>query len=116
MKINFIKAIIAFIISLLLGLLCYVIANEADSRNIISLITASITIFLCMLPSFAIEYNCGHRDANIKVSSWIFCVLVTITNLIFACFTYNIIVYIATTLLLLFMNIAIVTLLYMQKK
>ena len=116
MKINFIKALIAFIISLLLGLLCYVIANEADSRNVISLITTSITIFVCMSSAFAIEYNCGHRDVNIKVSAWIFSVLVTITNFIFACFTYNIIVYVAVALLLSFIGVAIVALLYTQKK
>ena len=116
MKINIIKAIVAFIISLLLGMLCYVIAKETDSRNIISLIVASITIFVCMSSAFAIEYNCGHRNVNIKVSAWIFSVLVTISNFIFACFLYNIIVYIAVTLLLTLMGIAIVALLYKPKK
>ena len=116
MKINFLKAIIAFCISLLLGLLCFVIAKEADSRNLISLITASLTIFVCMSSAFAIEYNCGHRNVNIKVSAWLFSTLVTIAHFIFACFLYNIIVYIAVTLLLTLMGIAIVALLYKPKK
>lgn len=116
MKINFLKAAIAFCISLLLGLLCYVIAKETDSRNLISLITASITIFVGLSSAFAIEYNCGHRNVNIKVSAWLFTAMVTICNFIFACFLYNIIIYIAVTLLLTLMGVAIVSLLYKPKK
>ena len=116
MKINFFKAALAFCISLLLGLLCFVIAKETDSRNYISLITASLTIFVCMSLTFAIEYNCDHRNVNIKVSAWLFSSLVTIANFIFACFLYNIIVYIAVTLLLTLMGVAIVAMLYKPKK
>ena len=68
MKFNIIKTIIAFSISLLLGLLCYVIAKDVDHRNIISLSIATLTISACFASAFAIDYNCGNRNINIKVA------------------------------------------------
>lgn len=108
MKINAVKTILVFGISVVLGLVCYVIAQESDSRNLISLVVSAISIFLCLGASVACEYNCGHRNANIKVTSWIFSVLVILTNVIISCFQYNVVIYIAVVALLTLMNIAIV--------
>ena len=114
MKFNIIKTIIAFSISLLLGLLCYVIAKDVDHRNIISLSIATLTIFACFASAFAIDYNCGNRNVNIKVATWILSIIVVITNFIFSCFMYNIIVYIVIALLLTCINVLLVSSLYKQ--
>ena len=112
MKFNIFKTIIAFSISLLLGLLCYVIAKDVDYRNVISLSVATLTIFACFTSAFAIDYNCGNRNVNIKVTAWILSIIVVITNFIFACFTYNIVVYIAFISLLALMNVVLLALLH----
>lgn len=112
MKINIIKTLIVVGLSLLLGLICYEIAKETDNRNIISAVTTFITVFMCLGAAFACDYNRGNRNANIKVTAWIFSVIVLVTNIIFACFSYNIIVYVAVVGLLSLINVAIVYLLY----
>ena len=106
MKINVVKAIIAFGVSALLGLLCYEIAKVDESRNWISLATAAVSIFICLGSAIACDYKSGNRNANIKVAAWVFTVLVIIANFIFSRFMYNITVYVVVISLLTLMNIA----------
>ena len=112
MKLNLVKTIIVLGISAVLGLLCYVIAKDADYRNWISFAVATISAFICLGTAIACEYDCGHRNANIKVCAWIFSIIVIIANFVFSCFMYNIAVYIAIIALLSLMNIGLVYALY----
>ncbi len=112
MKINVVKAIVAFGISILLGLLCYEIAKVEDSRNWISLATAAISILICLGSAIACDYKSGFRNANMKVVAWLFTALVVITNFIFSCFMYNITVYVVIISLLTLTNVAITYALY----
>lgn len=112
MKINVVKCIIALGVSILLGLLCYEIAKSDEFRNWISLATAAISIFICLGSAIACDYKSGSRNANIKVTAWVFTALVVIVNFIFSCFMYNITVYVVVISLLTLMNIAITYALY----
>lgn len=112
MKINVVKAIIAIGASALLGLLCYEIAKVDESRNWISLATATVSIFICLGSAIACDYKSGYRNANMKVSAWVFTVLVIIANFTFSCFSYNIIVYVVVITLFSLLNIAITYTLY----
>lgn len=115
MKVNVVKAIIAFGVSALLGLLCYEIAKVEESRNWISLATAAISIFICLGSAIACDYKSGYRNANMKVAAWVFTVLVVMSNFIFSCFMYNITVYVVIVSLLTLMNVAITYCLYKPK-
>lgn len=112
MKINVVKSIIVLGVSVLLGLLCYEIAKVEDSRNWISLVTAAISIFVCLGSAIACDYKSGYRNANMKVTAWLFTVLVVLANFIFSCFMYNIVVYVVAISLLTLMNVAITYALY----
>ena len=107
MKISPFKTILAFAFSILLGVLCYVIAKEADYRNWIVLGAATLSIFLCLGSALALDFP-GQRVANIKVTSWLFTILVTATNFAFAPFNFNIVVYGVVITFLTLINIALV--------
>ena len=83
MKVNVVKLIIVFGISILLGLLCFEIAKVDDSRNWISFATAAASILVCLGSAIALDYNSGHRSVNIKVAAWVFAVLIILANFIF---------------------------------
>ena len=106
MKINIVKSVIAFGIGVLIGLLCYVIAEDIESRNLISLFVSAITCSICLCAAFGCDYNCGPRNVNIKVTAWLGAIVVIISNFIFSCFEYNILVFIAVTLLITLMVVA----------
>jgi hypothetical protein len=116
MKINVIKSIISFGLSILIGLLCFAIAKEEGSRNWISLAITAVTCFACLGAALGCEYNCGTRNINIKVTAWIGAVVLIIANLIFSCFEYNIFVYITITLMLTLMVVASIYGLYKPKE
>lgn len=112
MKINIVKSLIALGLSLLLGLLCFAIAGDAESRNWVSLSVTTVTSALCLCAAFGCDYNCGARNANMKVLSWLGSIIVIITNFIFSCCEYNILIYLTITLLLTLILIASVYGLY----
>lgn len=112
MKISFIKTIIVACIGVLFGLFCFVIADKNSYHNWISFAITAVSTFICLGSAMACNYNCGHRDVNIKVVAWIFSIIVIGLNFIFSSFAYNTIVYIAVILLVTVINIATLNALY----
>jgi len=108
MKVNVIKTIIALCISALFGIICYDIASETDYRHIISLATTLMTDFMCFLFALGIDYSHGHRNVNIKVSAWMFLLIVVIANIVFSFFLYDILIYISVVALMVLIDIALV--------
>lgn len=116
MKINVVKSIISFGLSVLIGLLCYAIAKEEGSRNWISLAITAITCFVCLGAALGCDYNCGTRNINIKVTAWLGTLIIIVANIIFSCFEYNILIYITIVLLITLMVVASVYGLYKPKE
>lgn len=112
MKVNIIKLIIVLGISSLIGLLFFEFAKQDDSKNWIVLATSVLSILLCLGAAIAVDYNSGYRSANIKMTAWIFAVLVILFNFIFALLPINITVYIALISILVLINIGIIYALY----
>ena len=108
MKIDRIKALIVILASVLLGWLCYEIADAEDNRDWISFAISFFSILLCMGSAFACNYKNRCRNVNIKVAAWIFSVLVILMNIIFSCFTYNVPIYIIVLSFMTLLNIAFV--------
>ena len=100
MKVNIVKLVISVCIALLMGLLCYEIAQVENHRNWISFGVTLLSLIVFLILAMGINYNAGSRIVNIKLTSWIGFVVTLITNVIFSCCNYNIIVYIATVGLL----------------
>lgn len=116
MKIDTIKCFIAFVISLLLGFICEVIAPELGGRNWISLATGFISIAACIVPAMAIKYHNPRRGVSIKTLAWVLVILVTMTNIIFSSFEYKVDVYIVVVLLLVAIGWGLIYGLYSAKE
>ncbi|MBQ3831630.1 MAG: hypothetical protein II815_00465 [Bacteroidales bacterium] len=107
MKLNWIKAIISVVISLLLALLCFTFATEDGYRNWISFAVSFVTIVAIMIPTIAVEHK-GIRAINIKTLGWMFTLLSVAVNFVFAFFAYKPIVYIAVSALVSVIGVALV--------
>lgn len=107
MKLNVIKALISLGVSVVLGLLCFEIAKETDNRNWIGLAITTISIFSCLLTAIGLDFPIGNKVVNLKVSAWVFTILVIIVNFIFCATEYNVIVYIVIIMLFVLLNIGI---------
>lgn len=107
MKINWIKTLICLGVSVSLGLLCFEVAPEVDHRNWIALAISSLSIFICLMIAVACEFPIGIKNANLKVSAWIFSVLVTMTNVIVSIFEYKVTLYLISIMLLTLINVGI---------
>lgn len=108
MKVNAIKTLLSLGVSILLGIICYDIANDVDHRNIVSLATAIVTNFVCLLFAVGIDYFHGNRNVNIKVTAWLFLLIVVIANVVFSFFLYDILIYVSAVSLFVLMDIALV--------
>lgn len=104
MKINWVKCILALLVSALFGLLCFEITRDADSRRWICMTISWITTFIC-LASATIFDTPDKKTVNIKVNAWLFTILVISANIIFSCFVYNSIVYFTVVGLLVLLNV-----------
>jgi hypothetical protein len=100
MKFEKIKSLFAIALSLVIGFLLEIIATEEGGRNLISLGVGTITIMFTLIPALGIIYDDTKRGVSIKVFAWIMFAILLLTNLIFACFKYEIDVYITLTLLM----------------
>lgn len=100
MKIDKIKFALSIILSLVLGLVCEIIAPTVGARNWISFVVASITLAALIIPAIGLRYENAKRGVSIKVVSWIFSIVSLITSIGFACAEYKIDIYIAVCLLL----------------
>lgn len=100
MKANAVKIVIAAIIAAVIGVICYYLAPEADSRKWISFGVSTLTIGLSLILAIGIDFQHGKRDMNIKLMAWLSLVPVTICNIVFSCFNYPILIYAAVTVLL----------------
>ena len=116
MKLNTVKAIIALLLALLLGLVCEIIAPETDSRNWISFGVASLTIVSMLLPAMGIKFNNPRCGANIKVLSWIFTLVVLIANIVFACIECRVDVYIVVVALMAVVGWGLIYAIYSAKE
>ena len=101
MKIDIVKTIIAFAVSALLGLLCFKVAPQTESRQWISLGVSALTMFLTFAPAIALEYSqAGKRAVSAKVVGWVFFIVLFAANLIFSFTDYDVVIYIICTGLL----------------
>ena len=100
MKANVVKLVISVCIALLMGLICYEIAQVEGYRNWISFGVTSVSLAVFLILAMGLNYNTGNRTVNIKLASWVGFVVTLIANVIFSCCCYNIVVYIATVGLL----------------
>lgn len=107
MKINWIKTLICLGVSVSLGFLCFEVAPEIEHRNWIAFAISSLSIFVCLMTAVACEFPIGIKNANLKVSAWIFSVLVIMTNVIVSFFEYKVILYLIAVMLLTLINIGI---------
>ena len=109
MKVDKVKLLIAFAICALIGFLCYINASENDSRNWISLITATISMFVCFATALAIKFEtAGNRSVSGRLVGWIFFIILVIENYIFSYSEYKISTYIAVTALISLIGVAII--------
>lgn len=115
MRINIAKLMIALGFGVVVGVFCYAMASEECSRNLISLAVAAISMFASFTTVFAIDYNCGNRDVNIKTAAWIFTLLVLVSNVIISCFDYNGLLYATIIFFLVLANFAVIMSLYNRK-
>lgn len=116
MKLNSIKTIISVGISIALGIFCFEIAHVDNYRNWIVLGVTGISMFICLSSAIACDFQCKHRNANMKVCAWIFSILALIVNLAFCTFEYNINIYIVSISLLVLLNVGILYALYKPAK
>lgn len=100
MKVNVVKLVISVFIALLMGLICYEIAQADDHRNWISFGVTTVSLAVFLILAMGINYNKGSRTVNIKLASWVGFVVTLIANVIFSCCNYNVVIYIATVGLL----------------
>lgn len=107
MKINWIKALICLGISVSLGLLCFEVAPEVDHRNWIAFAISSLSIFVCLMTAVACEFPIGIKNANLKVSAWLFSILVIIVNIIISFFEYKVTLYLIAVMILTLINVGI---------
>ena len=115
MKINWEKCILALLVSVLFGLLCFEITKDVDSRNWISFAVSGITTFICLVSAIGLDMS-DNRIVNIKVNAWVFTILVALVNVIFSCFVYNIIIYIVVVGFLILLNVGIVYAIYPKQQ
>lgn len=100
METDKVKLLFAVGIALVIGFICEILAPEEGGRNWVSLAVTALTLFVALALSIAVKYDNKHRGVSIKVLAWFFTLALVLCNVIFSCFTYNIDVYIAVTLLL----------------
>lgn len=112
MKANVVKIILAVGLALLLSVICYVLAPDADNRNWISFGVSAATLIISLIMAMGINYNCGKRNVNIKLVAAIGVFVTLITNIAFSCFMYSILIYIAVTGILTLLFVASVIGLY----
>lgn len=109
MKIDNVKLIISFAICALIGFLCFTVAPEADNRKWISLITATISLFVCLAPALSMKFEAaGNRSVSGKLVGWIFFVILLIENFAFSFNTYGITTYIVVTALIALIGVALI--------
>jgi hypothetical protein len=115
MKFNIVKTLISFGISVVFGLLCFMIAKDTDYRNWIGLAITTISVFSCLLTAIGLDFSIGNKIVNLRVVAWLFTILIIIANFIFCAIEYNIIMYIAIIMLLVLINLGITYSLYQRK-
>ena len=109
MKIDNIKLIISFVISALIGCLCFIAATDTENRDWISLITATISLFVCFAPALAFKFeSIGNRSASGKLAGWIFFIILVVENLAFSFCEYKISAYIVITALIAIAGVGII--------
>ena len=95
MKANFVKIIIAILISLLVSIINYYVAPVEEYRNWISLGVSFLTIASLLICAIGIDYHSGQRTVNIKIVSILGVLFAIIGNVVFSNFMYPIIIYVA---------------------
>lgn len=115
MKIYWFKCVLALLVSALLGLLCFKITKDVDSHKWISMVVSWISIFICLVSATGFDIP-EKRIVNIKVAAWLFTALVVLTNLIFSCFVYEIVIYIVIVGLLVLLDVWIIYVLYPKQQ
>ena len=100
MKINVVKFIVALIIAAVVGVICYSMTVETDNRQWISFGVTTATVGLMLAMAIGIDYNCGKRNMNIKLLAWLNLFAVIVCNIVFNCFLYPILIYVAVSVLL----------------
>lgn len=115
MKLDTVKALIAFALALLLGFVCEIIASEAESRNWISLAIGAVSIFAVLLPAMGIQYMNAPRGASIKLFAWLMTVVIVITNIVFSCIEYKFDIYLVVVLLMVVVSWGIIYGMYSAK-
>ncbi len=110
MKINWFKCILAFLASVLVSLLCFEI-SRVEPHKWVSMAVGLITSFICLASAIGFDMS-DIKKVNIKVNAWIFTLLVVLTNVIFAFFVYDVIIYIVVVGLLVLLDVSITYALY----
>ena len=100
MKANVVKIIISIIVAAAIGVICYYLAPETESRKWISFGVTTLTISLSLALAIGIDYQQGKRDMNIKLMAWLSLIPIIICNIVFSCYNYPILIYAAVTILL----------------
>ena len=99
MSIDKIKFVFSIVLSLLLGLVCEIIAPTSGARNWISFIVASFSLMALIIPALGLNYDNAKRSISIKIVACIFSLVILFVSICFACTEYKIDIYIAISLL-----------------
>lgn len=109
MKIEKVKLLISFVICALIGYLCFIVAPATENRNWISLIIATLSLFLCFAPALAFKFeSAGNRSVSGKLVGWIFFCILVIENFLFCANECKISVYIVVTALITVVGVGII--------
>ena len=100
MKLNLLKTFFVLCISALVGLVCFSIAKEGESRNWISFGVTAATCAVCLIAAFGIEYKSSARGLNMKVAAWLGVPVVLAANVVFSFFEYSVMTYLTVVLLI----------------
>ncbi len=115
MKVNVVKLILALGFGAILGLLCYQIAGEEASRNLISFAVAGTSMFLSIGMLMGFEYENENRGVNIKTAGTLMATLLLVVNIVFSCFAYGVLAYVGVVGFLTLLDIALIYSMYKPK-
>ena len=114
MKIDFIKSLVAIVISALLAYACYSICKY-ESVQTLAAIGSFLTIATPLMFAIGVETKAERTAVILKVLSWVVLLAEVVTNGIFICFDFSIPAYIIVNGLILVLYLLIYSSIYKKQ-
>ena len=118
MKLDTIRTLLAAGLAIALGVVCFLIAPEADHRKVIALCTSAISLALLLIPAIALQYPAAERRMiTVRVFLWTCAAVVLVTNILFAVTHFKVLTYVLVVAILVLVACLIVySLLFPRRK